>query len=203
MRTDLTPQSLEIRGTAATHEHELDGSAIEQVEDDEALREGVGRAADRGPVGCDGLARRVAQVLPIEVVREPRQRVGGRGVGGRDGAVVALAMTDDEPLVVPCRRVEATPIGRKIAEDQVRESQRLAKIPLRRSRLVEVDERLAEKGVVLEVRCEMRPASAPGAQQPPVGSQQRPQREVGRALRSPGGSAAPRGREPPPPSRRS
>ena len=160
-RADLAAQRVETGLARRADEGQLHRAFQEEIDDGQALRERPRLAADRLAPRADRPHRFLAQVRAIEMVREAREGHGRRGIGAGNGAVVALPRADDERLVPPSGREEASLLGGEVLPDPVRERRRLVQVLRRAARFVKVDERLGKEGVVFEVGVEVGPARAP------------------------------------------
>ena len=112
----------------APDERELDRAFQQEVDRGQAGGEGARLAADGLAPGADRAGGLVAQVLAVEVVGEPRQDMGGDGIGGGGGAVVAFAVADDQRLVPGRRGVEAAVLGREVRAHALGQALGLAEV---------------------------------------------------------------------------
>ena len=125
---------------------------------------------------------------------EPQQPERGRRAARGDRRVLEVLAPRDELLVVVGGREEAALLGvGEALDDRVGERARLAEPARLEGRLVEVQQRLEQERVVLEVGVELRLARVERAQQPPAVVAHARQDEVARRrARRRGGPARPR-----------
>ncbi len=163
---ELRAERLPPRIAGRADERDLDRSLQQEIDGGQAGGEGARLPGDGLAPGPDRLHRPLAQIVAVEVVREPREGVRGDRVRGGSRPVVTLAVPDDQRLVASARGVEAAVLRREVREDLARQPLRLAQVTPIPGRFVQVEEPGREIRVILEVGVEMRMARPPGAQQP-------------------------------------